>query len=477
VNRHHDRRIAGKPLWLAASLLLWQAAPAVSFAQTQNTTYQYQYDAVGNRTQITDPLGTITTNSYDALNRLATTTDPAGTTQYGYDGIDQLTSVTDPRNLVTSYTIDGLGNTAQQISPDTGNTSNTYDDDGNLLTRTDAKGQTTSYQYDALNRVTQISYADGNIIQYSYDQGQNALGRLTGITDATGSIAYTYDAGGRLLTEIRTISNVAYPTAYSYNSAGQLASITYPSGRVVSYTYDTMGRISQIDTTKDGVAHTIVSQVHYQPFGGVTSYTNGAGRVVARNYDLDGRINSFTLGNNVELVSYDAASRITAINDAVNTAAANTYGYDALSRLIQYSGVGGNQSFSYDATGNRTSQVIGANSLNYGISPTSNQLQQTTSGSTNVSYTYDSNGSRTVDSQNQYGYDARGRLTSVQTVQGVIHYAINALGQRIEKILPDNTMVVYHYDSSGKLISESNGQGTFQKDYIYLNGMPVAVFQ
>ena len=51
----------------ATVVLLSQAGAAA--AQTQNTTYHYQYDANGNLTQITDPLGRITTQSYDALNR------------------------------------------------------------------------------------------------------------------------------------------------------------------------------------------------------------------------------------------------------------------------------------------------------------------------------------------------------------------------------------------------------------------------
>ncbi|HZM35061.1 MAG TPA: DUF6531 domain-containing protein, partial [Burkholderiales bacterium] len=109
-------------------------------------TTEYAYDNQGNVTSVKNPLNHLTTNQYDALNRLKQVTDPApvsGVTQYAYNGQDQLVQVTDPRGLVTGYTVDGLGNLAQQSSPDTGNTLNTYDAAGNLLTQTDAKSQTT----------------------------------------------------------------------------------------------------------------------------------------------------------------------------------------------------------------------------------------------------------------------------------------------------------------------------------------------
>jgi YD repeat-containing protein len=51
----------------AAGTLLLGLLPALSLAQTQNTTYHYQYDAVGNLTQITDPLGRITNQSKPSM--------------------------------------------------------------------------------------------------------------------------------------------------------------------------------------------------------------------------------------------------------------------------------------------------------------------------------------------------------------------------------------------------------------------------
>lgn len=460
--------------WLA-SLCLWSVLPLAALAQTQNTTYQYEYDAMGNRTKITNPLGNVTLQRYDALSRLVGITDTAnGITQYSYDGQGRLTQTTDPRSLITSYQIDGLGNLMKQQSPDTGTTSNTYDAAGNLLTHIDAKGNTTSYQYDVLNRVTHIAYADGNTVDYQYDQGPNGIGRLTQITDVSGTTQYAYDQQGRVLSETRTIGSVSYVTGYSYDNAGRLTSITYPSGRVVSYTRDAAGHISQIDVSKGSKTQTVVSQVAYRPFGGVQSFINGAGQTISRSFDLDGRITSYPLHGQPQLLTYDAASRITSLWDTTNAANITSYGYDNLDRLITFNAnaTGASQSFGYDAVGNRTSQLLGSGSYNY--SSGANRLTQVSGPVATQTYSYDANGSLTANSGGQFNYDARGRLVSASTPLGLVQYRINALGQRVQKITATDS-TVYHYDLNGQLIGESNAQSG--KDYIYLNEIPVAVFQ
>ncbi len=56
---------------LAYSPLMGSVNGTAALAQAvQNTTTSYEYDAMGNRTKITDPLGNITTQSYDPLGRL-----------------------------------------------------------------------------------------------------------------------------------------------------------------------------------------------------------------------------------------------------------------------------------------------------------------------------------------------------------------------------------------------------------------------
>jgi len=79
------------------------------------------------------------------------------------------------------------------------------------------------------------------------------------------------------------------------------------------------------------------------------------------------------------------------------------------------------------------------------------------------SYQYDANGSRTSDNATSYTYDVRGRLVQA----GGASYTINSLGQRIAKQFAGQT-TVYHYDQGGHLIAESDEQGNFKREYVYL---------
>lgn len=153
MNSYFVKRL---PIEILIGALIWtpmlgSISGTVAAAQTvQNTTSSYLYDAGGNLTQITDPLGRKTDLYYDSINRLNQLNPPAATgttrypTYYSYDGLNQVTSVKDPRSLVTTYTKDGLGKKSSQSSPDTGIVTLTHDAAGNVLTSKDSRGKTTS---------------------------------------------------------------------------------------------------------------------------------------------------------------------------------------------------------------------------------------------------------------------------------------------------------------------------------------------
>ena len=454
-------------------------------AQSQAT--EYTYDDQGNVISVKDPLNRITANEYDALNRLKQVISPApvsAVTQYAYNGLDALTQVTDPRNLVTGYAVDGLGNLNVQTSPDTGTTTNTYDAAGNLLTQTDAKSQTTAYAYDALNRVTLITFHDGARQAYAYDTSANGIGRLSSITETdpanqvTSVISYAYDPHGRVTSETRAVGGVPYVLAYRYDSSGRLDQLTYPSGRTVNYTFDALGRVSQVTTTKPGdPAQTVVSGVAYHPFGGAKSYTLGNGQVSTRGIDLDGRIASYTLGAQSFAIGYDSASRIEFISDVANPPNSNTYGYDSLDRLTSAVLPTTPHAYSYDAVGNRTSRTAGSSTDTYAYGASSNRIASITPSIGPVrNFVFDNNGSTTADGNNTYVYDTRGRMVQATSSLGATSYQINALGQRIRKT---NTLgdTVFHYDTRGRLIAESDPGGALKREVFYLGDIPVAVFQ
>lgn len=457
--------------FLVTSLGLSQLA----LAQTQDTITTFTYDAGGNLKTVTNALNHLTTYGYDSLSRRTSVIDAAsGVTTYAFDGIDQLIEVKDPRAVRTVYSVDGLGNLVQVASPDSGVAINTYDEAGNLTSRTDAKLQKTTYKYDALNRLTLITYHDSTTVVHGYDQGPNAIGQLSSIIDSLGTHVYGYDAFGRIETETRTIAGVAYATSYRYDNSGRLSGMTYPSGRSVDYGFDTSSMISQITTSFSGATIPIVTQVNYEPFGPIKSVTFANGRSQVREYDLDGRVKTFALSDQTMAISYDPASRITAIKDAAVGTNGNTYGYNLLDQLTSVQTPGFSQTYSYDAAGNRKQKVNGAVLTSYSYGTSSNRLTQIGP----LPLLTDANGSVTSKDSVVFNYDARGRMVSANTAIGLVTYTINSLGQRVRKVTPVET-TVFHYDRGGKLIAESvtSGAKTTTQEYVYLGDMPVAVLK
>lgn len=446
-------------------------------------TTTYNHDGEGNLTSVVDPLAHTTSYAYDALNRLAQAADPnGGTTALVHDPLDHLTSLTDPRGLKTSYTWNGLDDQKAVLSPDASGTSRSFDDAGNVLTSTDARGKTTSYAYGALNRRTSASFADGTSIAYQYDQGTNGVGRLTKITDATGSTSYSYDANGHVIQKTQVIGALTRVTKYAYDAGGRLSSVTYPSGFGILYAYDAAGRVTGL---KRGNGQIIVDGVTYSPFGGAIGWTFGNGAAYGRTIDLNGRIAGLALPANDNLaLTYDAAGRIAKITDSAIDA--KTFGYDALDRLTSYAGGALTQAYGYDADGNRTSASLtnGAvtNAFAYAFAASNNRLGSI-SGAWSETFSYDAVGNAAVhntpSANYAFGYDARGRMVISKLGALAKTYGINGLGQRVVKANPVNTNDKTHfvYDEAGHLIGEYGATGGLIQETVWLGDLPVATLR
>jgi len=441
---------------------LWKEIGA---AGTTNVTTTFGYDNNGNETGIAAPLGRNTSQSHDELNRLTQITDPlSGVTQYGYNALDQLISVTDPRSKVTSYTYNALGDLTHQVSPDTGATTNSYDSAGNLATTTDARGKTATYGYDALNRVTSLTYPD-QTISYTYDSGVNQNGRLTQITDGSGSTSWTYDAQGRVLSRQQSMG-IAKSVGYAYDAAGRLQTLTLPSGHTIGYAY-TNGKVTSL--TLNG-STTILSNVLYQPFGSTRGWTWGNATLSVREFDADGNLTDLDSAG-LKTYSYDDAFRITGISDASDPSRSQSYGYDLLDRLTIATGASLNQGWTYDANGNRLTQT-GDQPSTYTVAGTSNRLSSI-SGALTRSYAHNASGSVTNDGTATFTYDDAGRLVSATKAGVATSYALNALGQRVRKT-SSGSSTYFVYDEAGHLLGEYDATGALIQETVWLGDIPVA---
>lgn len=149
-------------------------------------------------------------------------------------------------------------------------------------------------------------------------------------------------------------------------------------------------------------------------------------------------------------------------------------GYDSLNRLIAASATSGPYAgllaaWNYDSFGNRTFENFGGNLISQSAPPipastwdqynANNQVQSSSSGS---APTYDASGNVTQDDDNQYLYDAEGRVCASFSRMGgaMTGYLYDADGNRVAK----GPISTFSCDTS------SNGFGTTGSDTLYILG-------
>jgi YD repeat-containing protein len=127
------------------------AAPTgllTSLTDPRDEVTTYTYDTEANLTSVTSPLGDLTSMGYDAAGRMTSLVDPRGnasganpadfTTTFTYDAADRLETTTDPLDHVTTFAYDPVGNLLSVTDANDHVTTYTYDDANRLLTVTDA---------------------------------------------------------------------------------------------------------------------------------------------------------------------------------------------------------------------------------------------------------------------------------------------------------------------------------------------------
>lgn len=443
-----------------------------SLNAANQVTASFAYDANGNMTGVsrfTESETSTSGYSFDPLNRLNKITDALnGITEFGYDNLDQLQSVKDPKGLTTQYSVSALGELKTTNSPDTANSTQTFDSAGNVKTSTNARGHTSTYSYDALNRVTQIKYHDNSAVVFAYDStvnGNFGKGRLTSVTDNSGSTRYQYDNYGRLLNKTQVVDGISLVTRYQYDSVGRLDSVTYPSGRVLGFSYH-QGQLQQLNV--DSAAR--IENIQMQPFAGPTQWSWGDNTSYNRAFNLDGQLQSYTLGNDTVSLNYDRAGRITAQSHQSQSSRNQQYYYDMLDRITGSSGAF-NLGFNYDANGNRLNQTESSLFSEYSVSQTSNRTQSI-SGALNRSYQYDEAGNTLSDGERNFSYNSANRLTHINKGSISQTNLYNGLGQRVRKTVGSNN-TLYAYDEAGHLIGEYHADGSVKMEVVYLGDQPV----
>jgi RHS repeat-associated protein len=455
--------------------------PPDGTSSSNNIAYSYS----GNTVTVTDQTGKQRKTKSDALGRMIEVTEPDPdnnnsltlTTTYTYDPNDNLTQISQGSQTRT-YVYDDMGRKTSETTPEAGTVSYSYNNDSLLTSRTDARGVVTTYTYDSsLNRLTQISYntnccstvASTSSVGYTYgtSAASNNNGRVIKMTDGVGEENYSYDSLGRMTQVLKKIYNVNYTTSYTYNLAGQVATMTYPSGRVLKQEYDAIGRVQNVknNTTSANYA----TSATYNTANQLTGFTYGNSVTASYGYSAN-RLQLASIayaqgGSNLLSLSYSYSQsganngQIAGITD--NNASGRTvnYTYDSLHRLKTAVTTGSAQdpqwglSWTYDRYGNRTAQTV-----THGSGP-SNSVSVSTS--TNritamggYTFYYDANGNLTQDDLYKYKYDAENRLVELRLLNDTLlaTYAVDGNSLRVVKVWSgERTWYIY---AGTQLISE-----------------------
>ncbi|MBA3352662.1 MAG: RHS repeat protein, partial [Blastocatellia bacterium] len=356
----------------------------------------FGYDNVGNRIYVTDPRASgaddpvwTTYTLHDTRNRVMQVSTPPAPiygperTKYEYDGNNNVTKIVRADTTEVTREYDTMNRLTKDIQPkDPGVTATTmmaYNHAGTLGTVTDARSRVTMFLYNEKDLKKQVIYPPNgqgvsDFEAYEYDQNYNLINRR-----ATSNVyqVFKYDERNRQMrmswhdgktvdTTPHQWANGFYDNTYAYDAAGRLTTAANANS-TVTRTWDKAGRLL---TEKQAYAGATFSAP-------ILKYSYRHDSKVSRLYVGPGETYDFLLG-------YDGLARLSTLTSNVNTGIDHQYGYDRASNV--------------------TSRVNNLNGTN--VIYTVDQLNRIAQRDINIP--------TGTFSREQYGFDARDRVTDVR---------------------------------------------------------------
>lgn len=454
----------------------------------------YTYDIYGNTKTVTDPMGNEKTNSYNSIGWLTASITPSGyKTEYQYDLNGLLVKQTLNNGETVRIVYDSLGRKVKEVSPNLYKSAedglclipvqHSYDGDkgsrytyyanGLLQTAKDSLNYETSYAYDVYGNMTAETKPNGSKYIYEYDV-MNRLSKVSFKNNAEDTAetpivleeySYTVQADKKLKkTHIRYLNDTETAvTDYIYDYAGRLVETKYPDNTSTKTVYNSNG--------------TIYSQT--LPNGGTTYCKyDGLGKLTESWKQLEGDRYSYAR------TEYDKAGR--AVVYYTGKDKVGLYETPAIDRLIvekkeyyangnlksKYDDFGRRTVFYYDKDNNKVKEEVYTSPEKLLVAEYEyNHLGKVTK-SINYVRTGDIYGSDFTDNSTMplitaYSYDKEGKLTKIVTPGKTVSYKYDSMGRQTEESyisqdengLPAVVVKKTEYNWSGNVVRSIDPKG------------------
>ncbi len=203
------------------------------------------------------------------------------------------------------------------------------------------------------NRLYLSEYVDDpdpTDITFTYDPAGNS----TYMSDESGNLTYTYDELSRLKTETKNFADTlssapsgGYVLSYNYHLTGSLKSMTGPFGHQVTYSTDSIGRVTKVGNGTD--ADRYADAVRYRSFGSLKAASLSA---------TDPIEIALTYDNALRPATYEADS---AANSSKVHKASYSYQKDGMLSTVDNQGDAKfDQANTYDFAGRLKSNAVGS---------------------------------------------------------------------------------------------------------------------
>ena len=354
---------------------------------------------------------------------------------------------------------------------------NTYDENANKIKTTMPNGSILESVYDTADRV--IGEKRNGKDSFTFERDQN--GQVTKVKDHVNGVerTKTYDKADRV-TSATDSRGGKVDWAYhdkANSKTEKLKEQTVTQGgytNKVSYDYNALDQNIRVT---DG------SQTYrfdYDDQGNVRTYTAGNGSGSTFNYDHANKIKDLVVGTSNSILlseryEYDQSGNRTKIKHegagGKVTETETNFVYDPINQLLNEALPNGTtKSYTYDGFGNRTSvKVVENGKETKSIAATFNEGNQLVKFG-NESLTYDANGNRTSDGKYKYTWNENDQIVSI-TKQGESNvfatYKYDENNRRIEKSV-NGQVTRYFYDGDSiNPLYETDGSGTVLRQYVY----------